>query len=208
MDRPSAAHARRSAGEKPRRSQFGTEFESQHLQRAVVTQRVQVARVPAQYCSTRRRRGTVAEDTGSERRMRKASLRLGKSPRIGRRDCTDQIMRRDGHRPPIDGAIARAAATEVAAGGQVLLPARCGAGDQPGQAAVQRHLGGYGDLAENFDRRVIRQYRHRLLPDDVAGIGFGAMTCNVAPVSLSPFSTAQLTGARPRYFGSSEPCML
>ena len=38
--------------------------------------------------------------------------------------------------------------------------------------------------------------------------GFSTISCSVAPVSRSPCSTAQLTGARPRYFGSSEPCML
>ena len=38
--------------------------------------------------------------------------------------------------------------------------------------------------------------------------GFSTISCSVAPVSLSPFKIAQFTGARPRYFGSSEPCML
>ena len=34
------------------------------------------------------------------------------------------------------------------------------------------------------------------------------MRCRVMPMRGSPCSTAQLIGARPRYFGSSEPCML
>jgi hypothetical protein len=37
--------------------------------------------------------------------------------------------------------------------------------------------------------------------------GFSTMPCSVAPVSRSPWMMAQFTGTRPRYFGSSEPCM-
>ena len=32
--------------------------------------------------------------------------------------------------------------------------------------------------------------------------------CRVTPVSLSPLTSTQFSGARPRYFGSSEPCRL
>jgi hypothetical protein len=38
--------------------------------------------------------------------------------------------------------------------------------------------------------------------------GLAAISCSVAPVSVSPCSTAQFTGTRPRYLGKSEPCML
>ena len=35
--------------------------------------------------------------------------------------------------------------------------------------------------------------------------GFSVMKWRVTPVSVSPFTSTQLTGALPRYFGSSEP---
>src|SRR4030066_75701 len=35
--------------------------------------------------------------------------------------------------------------------------------------------------------------------------GFSVMKWRVTPVSVSPLTSTQLTGARPRYFGSSEP---
>ena len=54
-------------------------------------------------------------------------------------------------------------------------------------------------------------YRH-MLPAAVLALapasGLTVISCKVAPVRSAPCSTAQLTGARPRNFGSSEPCML
>ncbi len=38
--------------------------------------------------------------------------------------------------------------------------------------------------------------------------GFCVISCSVAPVVSSPARMAQFTGARPRYLGRSEPCML
>ena len=68
--------------------------------------------------------------------------------------------------------------------------------------------GGGGDAPLHLDRRVVGPDRHRLLVQDRArGRRASVIAWSVAPVSVSPFNTAQLTGARPRNFGRSEPCM-
>ncbi len=86
---------------------------------------------------------------------------------------------------------------------------RRGAREERGQRTVERHFGGDGDLVEHLARRVIGQDRHRGLRHDVAVVGL-RLSCSAAlhRFSRSPISTAQFTGARPRYFGSSDPCML
>jgi hypothetical protein len=61
---------------------------------------------------------------------------------------------------------------------------------------------------ENLDGVLVRADRHRLLVDDAPASGFSTISCSVTPVSVSPLRIAQLSGARPRNFGSSEPCML
>ena len=48
---------------------------------------------------------------------------------------------------------------------------RRGAGDERRQHGVEADLGRDGDLVEDVARRVVGQDRHRLLRDDVAGVG-------------------------------------
>src|ERR1700689_3077014 len=101
------------------------EFELQHLEGAVVAQRVELALVPAQ-----RRYDRAGRDRARRRHRQRAQdaqrrpVGFGEGPGIWRRARADKIMPRAPARPPIDGPIPRTAGAEVAAGCEILRPMR------------------------------------------------------------------------------------
>ena len=207
--RPRAAVPQAKSGDETPPGRAGAvQLELEQSQCAVVTQRVQLAPRPSAAQGSAAR-GPVGDR--SERRMRSgmaARLRVG--PGIRRRDRADRDCARHATpQAPVDGAVARGAPAKIAGRREILgleyAPFRRSAPAARHAAPVPRPRVPCGTLR----RRVVRQDRHRLLLATMApASGLAAMACSVAPVSRSPCSTAQLTGTRPRYFGSSEPCML
>ena len=179
---------------------------AEHVARRSRERRVAAASarvLPAGACSAPAHR---ARDV-PQRRSRCPPTREG--ARVGRRDGADQVVDARRGLRPVDAAVLRRAAAEVAAAREVLRRARRVPSTIAGSERHEHRSAATVDLVEHLARGVVGQDGHGAAgPRCAPASGLATISCSVAPVSVSPISTAQLTGARPRYFGSSEPCML
>jgi len=145
----SASHARRSAGGKP----SALEMSAPNSNCRPSTLRRDIARAARPACQRNTAAPAAASGTacgcvtGSERSIAPTvSPRLGKCPRIGWRDRTNQIMRRAATAPPIDGAVARTAGRRNSCRQpDSCARLRCGApAINAGRQRCSTRLGGYG----------------------------------------------------------------
>src|ERR1700694_658670 len=111
---------------------------------------------------------------------------------VGRRDGAHQVVDLERSFRPVDAPVLGLASAEIAAARKVLGTQYGRAGKKPGKTAYQHCFGSVGHLAEDLERDLVGADRHALLVGDAAGVRLGA----------------HFTAARPRSFGSSEPCML
>ena len=111
---------------------------------------------------------------------------------------------------PVDAPVLGPAPAEVAAAREVLRRERRAAVEQPRQLAAQQHLGGRASRARTpRPASVVVADRHRLLADDAARRrAWRPSRAAWRRSRARRRRTAQFTGARPRYCGRSEPCML
>ena len=117
--------------------------------------------------------GGVAASTTRVRSTRAATPPTRRErARVGRRDGADQVVDRSRRRGSSRWSRPRACGRRSSwPRAEVLRHARRGAGDERGQHAVERDLGGDGHLVEHLARRVVGQDRHGGLRDDVAVVG-------------------------------------
>ncbi len=134
---------------------------------------------------------------------------LGERARVGRRDGADQVVDPRRGLGPVDAAVLGLAAAAVAALREVVRAAR--------RVAGERSPAGCARARSRRRRRPCRTPARAVSSGRIGtacwstiapASGWATISCSVAPVSVSPCSTAQFVGARPRYFGSSEPCRL
>ena len=180
---------------------------SQQLQRAVAAERVNSRP------SRQRSSGGSARWSAGDRRQRTQDAQrhaagIAVGARIRRRDRAYQVVHRARAAAPVDGAVACGAAAEIAASLQILRPVRARCRRSGPAGAMQRQFGRDRHLAKHLERGVIRQDRHRLCATIRRRRAWRPWRAASRRSRCSPCSTAQLTGARPRYLGSSEPCML
>ena len=152
-------------------------------------------------------RGVSAGNVLSTRRRQACRQRVGARDKAGRRRAPDCARRR----PPAASLSHR----RQACGDQSKRPA-----SGPARAAPPCRPAAPAARAARVSSAATVTLRNTSIAVSSPSIGTACastmppasacavIACRVAPVSRSPRSTAQLTGARPRYIGSSEPCML